>query len=106
MSRHSLRCSPSPLSIPIFFSLYPALLFFSLTFSMPERVCWFQGQSYHKLKRACLQRGKLFKDPLFPPSALSLFYKRAPPPGLTWKRPRVSGSGMGRRGKVEEREMG
>uniref|UniRef100_A0A4W5KUD0 Si:dkey-19b23.13 n=1 Tax=Hucho hucho TaxID=62062 RepID=A0A4W5KUD0_9TELE len=55
---------------------------------MPERVCWFQGQSYHKLKRACLQRGKLFKDPLFPPSALSLFYKRAPPPGLTWKRPR------------------
>ncbi|XP_031688162.1 calpain-5-like [Oncorhynchus kisutch] len=56
--------------------------------NMPERVCWFQGQSYHKLKRACLQRGKLFKDPLFPPSALSLFYKRAPPPGLTWKRPR------------------
>ncbi|KAK6323223.1 hypothetical protein J4Q44_G00055620 [Coregonus suidteri] len=55
---------------------------------MPERVCGFQGQSYHKLKRACLQRGKLFKDPLFPPSTLSLFYKRDPPLGLTWKRPR------------------
>ncbi|XP_064786837.1 calpain-5-like [Oncorhynchus masou masou] len=55
---------------------------------MPERVYGFQGQSFHKLKRACLRRGKLFQDPLFPPSALSLFYKRDPPPGLTWKRPR------------------
>ncbi|CAB1345245.1 unnamed protein product [Coregonus sp. 'balchen'] len=56
--------------------------------TMPERVCGFQGQSFHKLKRVCLRRGKLFQDPLFPPSALSLFYKRDPPPGLTWKRPR------------------
>ncbi|KAF7651771.1 hypothetical protein LDENG_00105860 [Lucifuga dentata] len=55
---------------------------------MPERVVDFQGQSYHKLKRACLYRGTLFKDPLFPATAQSLFYKRAPPPGLTWKRPR------------------
>uniref|UniRef100_A0AAY5KZJ8 Uncharacterized protein n=1 Tax=Esox lucius TaxID=8010 RepID=A0AAY5KZJ8_ESOLU len=46
-----------------------------------------RGQSYHKLKRSCLRRGKLFQDPLFPPTAMSLFYKRAPPPGLTWKRP-------------------
>ncbi|XP_065104662.1 calpain-5 isoform X2 [Paramisgurnus dabryanus] len=55
---------------------------------MPEKVCKFQGQCYHKLKRACLRRGTLFKDPSFPSSTESLFYKRAPPPGLTWKRPR------------------
>uniref|UniRef100_A0A8C1RTH9 Si:dkey-19b23.13 n=1 Tax=Cyprinus carpio TaxID=7962 RepID=A0A8C1RTH9_CYPCA len=56
---------------------------------MPEKVCKFQGQCYHKLKRSCLRRGALFQDPFFPPSAESLFYKRTPPPGLTWKRPRV-----------------
>lgn len=56
---------------------------------MPERVCSFQGQNYHKLKRACIRRGALFQDPFFPPTAQSLFYKRTPPPGITWKRPRV-----------------
>ncbi|KAM6959851.1 calpain-5 isoform 2-T2 [Tautogolabrus adspersus] len=55
---------------------------------MPERVHSFQGQNFHKLRRACLRRGALFKDPLFPTTAQSLFYKREPPPGLTWKRPR------------------
>ncbi|XP_056156637.1 calpain-5-like [Lampris incognitus] len=55
---------------------------------MPDRVSDFQGQNYHKLKRACLRRGALFKDPLFPASAQSLFYRREPPPGLTWRRPR------------------
>ncbi|KAF0029274.1 hypothetical protein F2P81_018379 [Scophthalmus maximus] len=55
---------------------------------MPERVSDFQGQSFHKLWRDCLRRGALFKDPLFPATAQSLFYKREPPPGLTWKRPR------------------
>lgn len=59
-------------------------------YRMPERVCDFQGQSFHKLRRDCLRRGALFKDPLFPTTAQSLFYKREPPPGLTWKRPRVS----------------
>lgn len=58
--------------------------------AMPERINNFQGQSFHKLRRACLRRGALFKDPLFPPAAQSLFYKRELPPGLTWKRPRVS----------------
>ncbi|XP_031441382.2 calpain-5-like [Clupea harengus] len=56
--------------------------------AMPERVCSFQGQNYHKLKRACLRRGAHFQDPFFPPTAQSLFYKRTPPPGITWKRPR------------------
>ncbi|XP_041634821.1 calpain-5-like [Cheilinus undulatus] len=55
---------------------------------MPERVHSFRGQSFHKLRQACLRRGALFKDPVFPASAQSLFYKREPPPGLTWKRPR------------------
>uniref|UniRef100_A0A8C9YCV4 Si:dkey-19b23.13 n=1 Tax=Sander lucioperca TaxID=283035 RepID=A0A8C9YCV4_SANLU len=54
---------------------------------MLERVNNFQGQSFHKLRRACLRRGALFKDSLFPATAQSLFYKRKPPPGLTWKRP-------------------
>ncbi|XP_068569436.1 calpain 5-like isoform X2 [Cebidichthys violaceus] len=54
---------------------------------MPERVNNFQGQSFHKLRRSCLRRGALFKDPLFPATAQSLFYKRESPPGLTWKRP-------------------
>uniref|UniRef100_A0A3P9HCI7 Calpain-6 n=1 Tax=Oryzias latipes TaxID=8090 RepID=A0A3P9HCI7_ORYLA len=55
---------------------------------MLRRVHDFKGQSFRKLRRACLRRGVLFKDPLFPASDLSLFYKRASPPGLTWKRPR------------------
>ncbi|XP_030636044.1 calpain-5 [Chanos chanos] len=55
---------------------------------MPERLCLFQGQSYHKLKQACLRRGVLFQDPCFPPSVQSLFYKRPLPPGITWRRPR------------------
>ncbi|KAG9346367.1 hypothetical protein JZ751_006678 [Albula glossodonta] len=56
---------------------------------MPERVSVFQGQCYYKLKRACLRRGVLFQDPHFPASDQSLFYRRCPPPGVTWKRPRV-----------------
>ncbi|XP_059211419.1 calpain-5-like [Centropristis striata] len=55
---------------------------------MPERVHNFQGQNFYKLRRACLRRGALFKDPLFPATAESLFYKREAPEGLSWKRPR------------------
>uniref|UniRef100_A0A8C6WW02 Si:dkey-19b23.13 n=1 Tax=Neogobius melanostomus TaxID=47308 RepID=A0A8C6WW02_9GOBI len=55
---------------------------------MPERVVSFQGQSFHKLRRSYQRRGALFKDPLFPASAQSLFFKREPPPGLSWRRPR------------------
>ncbi|MEQ2161747.1 hypothetical protein GOODEAATRI_012717 [Goodea atripinnis] len=53
-----------------------------------EAVNDFQGQSFDKLRRSCLRRGALFKDSLFPATNQSLFYKRAPPPGLTWRRPR------------------
>ncbi|XP_038150784.1 calpain-5-like [Cyprinodon tularosa] len=55
---------------------------------MLEAVNDFQGQSFNKLRRSCLRRGALFKDPLFPATNQSLFYKRAPPPGVTWKRPK------------------
>ncbi|XP_048885837.1 calpain-5-like isoform X1 [Brienomyrus brachyistius] len=55
---------------------------------MPERVHFFQNQNYYKLKRDCLRQGVLFQDPLFLPTAQSLFYRRSLPPGLTWKRPR------------------
>ncbi len=72
-----------------FLSSSPQLISTSLLCSMPEKVCKFQGQCYHKLKRSCLRRRALFQDPIFPPSAESLFYKRTPPPGLTWRRPRV-----------------
>lgn len=58
--------------------------------AMPERVHSFRGQNFHALRRWCLRRGSLFKDPLFPAAAQSLFYRREPPPGVTWKRPRVS----------------
>ncbi|KAK7909798.1 hypothetical protein WMY93_014482 [Mugilogobius chulae] len=55
---------------------------------MPERVVSFQDQDFHKLRHSCQRRGALFKDPLFPAAAQSLFFKREPPPGLSWKRPR------------------
>ncbi|KAL6118540.1 uncharacterized protein ACO6RY_03326 [Pungitius sinensis] len=55
---------------------------------MPERVSSYRGQRFHALRRSCLRRGALFKDPLFPATTQSLFYKREPPPGLTWRRPR------------------
>ncbi|XP_057712344.1 calpain-5-like [Corythoichthys intestinalis] len=55
---------------------------------MTSQVSDFQGQNFLKLRRACIRRGALFKDPAFPADDEALFYKRAPPPGLTWKRPR------------------
>uniref|UniRef100_A0A3B4YGI2 Calpain-5-like n=1 Tax=Seriola lalandi dorsalis TaxID=1841481 RepID=A0A3B4YGI2_SERLL len=57
--------------------------------------CGPPGQSFHRLRRDCMRRGALFKDPLFPTTAQSLFYKREPPLGLTWKRPRVSARSTG-----------
>lgn len=76
----TLWCFLSPNLLPVPLSS-PAM--------MPEPVHSFQGQKFHKLRRACLHRGVLFRDPLFPATAQSLFYKREPPPGLTWKRPKV-----------------
>ncbi|XP_028653783.2 calpain-5-like isoform X1 [Erpetoichthys calabaricus] len=54
---------------------------------MQERVRPFRQQNYYKLKRNCLKHGVLFEDPLFPPTAESLYYKRTPPSDIEWKRP-------------------
>uniref|UniRef100_A0A8C4RPF4 Calpain-5-like n=1 Tax=Erpetoichthys calabaricus TaxID=27687 RepID=A0A8C4RPF4_ERPCA len=53
----------------------------------PKRVRPFRQQNYYKLKRNCLKHGMLFEDPLFPPTAESLYYKRTPPSDIEWKRP-------------------
>ncbi|KAL8176941.1 UNVERIFIED_CONTAM: hypothetical protein K2H54_040311 [Gekko kuhli] len=54
---------------------------------MPSRPDAFRGQPYRALKRACLRQQSLFEDPEFPAARASLFYRRAPPDGLSWKRP-------------------
>uniref|UniRef100_A0A3P9D3Z2 Si:dkey-19b23.13 n=1 Tax=Maylandia zebra TaxID=106582 RepID=A0A3P9D3Z2_9CICH len=42
------------------------------------------------MKEICDRLEILYKDPPFPSTDQSLFYKRQPPPGLSWQRPRVS----------------
>ena len=37
----------------------------------------FAGQHFHKIREKCLQSGKLFVDPMFPPSNTSLFTKQS-----------------------------
>lgn len=59
---------------------------------MPSRPDAFRGQRYRLLQRACLCRRSLFEDPEFPAGRSSLFYRRAPPEGLSWKRPGVKRS--------------
>ncbi|XP_054848413.1 calpain-5-like [Eublepharis macularius] len=54
---------------------------------MPSQPDPFQGQRYRPLKRSCLGQQSLFEDPEFPAARSSLFYHRAPPDGLSWKRP-------------------
>nr|XP_056719381.1 calpain-5-like [Euleptes europaea] len=54
---------------------------------MPSQLDPFRGQRYRHLKRACLRQQRLFEDPEFPAAPSSLFYHRAPPDGLSWKRP-------------------
>ncbi|XP_069502478.1 calpain-5-like [Ambystoma mexicanum] len=55
---------------------------------MANSVVPYQGQNYAKLKRACLQRKTLFEDPLFPAVSETMFYTKAPPDGVVWKRPK------------------
>ena len=45
------------------------------------------GQNFNELKSSCLQTGKLFEDPVFPPTDESLYFSREPPFTLEWKRP-------------------
>ncbi|XP_040260997.1 calpain-6 [Bufo bufo] len=46
-----------------------------------------KNQDYWQLKNECKKTGKLFEDPEFPAADESLFYSRAPPHRIEWKRP-------------------
>ena len=50
----------------------------------------FKGQKYKEIKNNCIKKGALFVDPVFPPSGRSLYFKRAAPQDIVWKRPGVS----------------
>ncbi|XP_032083291.1 calpain-6 isoform X3 [Thamnophis elegans] len=47
----------------------------------------FKNQKYEALKRQCLKEKKLFEDPEFPASDVSLFYLNPPLANVEWKRP-------------------
>ncbi|ETE68790.1 Calpain-5, partial [Ophiophagus hannah] len=48
----------------------------------------FKNQKYEDLKRQCLEQKKLFEDPEFPASDVSLFYLNPPLASVEWKRPK------------------
>ena len=48
----------------------------------------YKDQDFSKLK-ASHSDSKLFEDPLFPADNSSLFYKKTPPAGIKWMRPKV-----------------
>ena len=48
------------------------------------------AQDYNKLRRSCIQKGKLFEDPYFPADERSLFFSQKLPFTPEWKRPHVS----------------
>jgi hypothetical protein len=49
----------------------------------------FKGQDFELLK-AQHNEDNLFEDPLFQANDRSLYYSKRTPPGIIWKRPRVS----------------
>ncbi|XP_073497235.1 calpain-6 [Phyllobates terribilis] len=46
-----------------------------------------KNQDYWQLKNECKNAGRLFEDPEFPAAVESLFYSKAPPHRIEWKRP-------------------
>ncbi|XP_022240877.1 calpain-B-like isoform X3 [Limulus polyphemus] len=44
-------------------------------------------QDFEKLRDKCLREGRLFEDPEFPATDISIFYSRTPPRPFEWKRP-------------------
>ncbi|XP_053702895.1 calpain-5-like [Synchiropus splendidus] len=53
----------------------------------------YKNQHYSELKSACIKDKKLFEDPEFPATNSSLYFRRAPPGVVRWKRPgEISGS--------------
>ncbi|XP_018424038.1 PREDICTED: calpain-5-like [Nanorana parkeri] len=47
----------------------------------------FKNQDFLELKKECVKGGRLFEDPEFPAADESLFYSKAPPHSIEWKRP-------------------
>lgn len=47
----------------------------------------FKNQKYQKIKKECIKKRALFRDSEFPPEGASLFYSRAAPADIVWKRP-------------------
>ncbi|KAM8835619.1 calpain-5-like isoform 1-T2 [Synchiropus picturatus] len=47
----------------------------------------YKNQHYSELKSACIKDKKLFEDPEFPATNSSLYFRRAPPGVVRWKRP-------------------
>ncbi|XP_076846907.1 calpain-5a [Brachyhypopomus gauderio] len=48
----------------------------------------YEDQQFADLRKQCQQSGKLFEDPLFPPTDQSLFYHENRIGKVTWKRPK------------------
>uniref|UniRef100_A0A8C9TED8 Calpain 6 n=1 Tax=Scleropages formosus TaxID=113540 RepID=A0A8C9TED8_SCLFO len=48
----------------------------------------YKNQRYRDLKLECREEKKLFEDPEFPAADKSLFYQKAPPGEVEWKRPK------------------
>ena len=48
----------------------------------------FKNQKFSSLKKDCLKKGELFKDPEFPPNNKSLFFSKVDNE-IEWKRPKV-----------------
>lgn len=49
----------------------------------------YKGQKYQKIKKECIRKKTLFRDSEFPPEGPSLFYSKAAPADIVWKRPGV-----------------
>ena len=50
---------------------------------------YFKNQRYSKLKSQCEKEERLFEDPEFPANDNSIFFSRAPPEQIDWRRPKV-----------------
>ena len=51
---------------------------------------WVKGQKYAKLRKEHQTSGTPFEDPEFPANDKSMFYMKASPGNIEWKRPGVS----------------
>lgn len=52
-----------------------------------NKIQYFKGQNFIKIKSECLKSGKLFEDPLFTPTSRNLYYSKQVPQNIKWKRP-------------------